>query len=286
MKKFFVSALLICITIFAFTSTSSAVSITGVYDFRDQLDAATTSFEGLAFTDDGTLWITSAPNFQTPTLLEVDLETEMVLSTSTYNQFFFNPVGLASDGTNLFAANNLKSWGSSVYDVTDPSNSQYLWSATGCDEAEGAAYLNGYVYVSCEDSQNVVKIDPGTGAVVENIDFGVNLLGLGATDTSLIIGDYTNHDLLIYDVATSTITETIDLEALFPGYSVLVDGEDVPRTVPDPDGLAYRNGKIYMTFEHDLQVYEITVSSVPEPGTLILIGIGLLGLVGLRKKHS
>lgn len=55
-----------------------------------------------------------------------------------------------------------------------------------------------------------MKIDSKTGKVVENINFGVNLLGLGATETSLI-GDYTNHALLMYDVAKGEITQTINL---------------------------------------------------------------------------
>jgi hypothetical protein len=130
----------------------------------------------------------------------------------------------------------------------------------------------------------VVKLD-ASGKVIESIDFGSDLLGLGATDDgALIVGDYTNHALVIYDVATQSARETIYLADLFPNYEVEVSPGDV-RHIPDPDGLAYRDGKIYMTFEHDLQVYEIALAT-PEPGTLLLIGSGLLALIGWKRKRS
>jgi glutamine cyclotransferase len=288
MKKLMTTACAFtCIAIFA--SISSAATLSAVYDFRDQLDSASTSFEGLAFTDDGSLWITSAPNTGEKSLLQVDLSTETVVSNSAYNyQWFFNPVGLASDGTDLFLTNNLKSLGGGIYTTESDAQAAYSssLSTSECQEPEGAAYLNGLIYVSCQDTQNVVALDPDSGDVVDNISFGVDLLGLGATEDSLIIGDYSNHTLLLYDVSTQTVTETIDLAELFPKYEVEVAPGDI-RSIPDPDGLAYRNGKIYMTFEHDLRVFEISLDPVatPEPGTLFLLGTGLLGVFAWKRKR-
>jgi glutamine cyclotransferase len=299
MKKVLSLVTISCVVILAVASLASAASLTGVYDLRDQLQGTPTVFEGLTFTDDGTLWITSAPDtasdplslFLPDTLLEVQLDfdakTGNVANISPYNQFTwsFSPVGLASDGTNIFVANNI---GDSVYTTTTTGIATYLSNDInnyGCNEPEGSAYLGGFVYIGCEDTQNILKLDPSTGLVVQNIALGVSVLGLGATDDgALIIGDYTNHDILIYDVATNNVRETIDLESLFVNYEVEVTPDDI-RHVPDPDGLAYRDGKIYMTFEHDLQVYEITIAT-PEPGTLLLIGSGLLALAGLRRKRS
>jgi hypothetical protein len=298
----------VCIAIFALASISSAASLTKIYDFT-YLDPIDIAFEGLAFTDDGTLWITSAPNFASNKnkLLGVDLEKEEVTSVSELDMA--NPVGLASDGTELYIANNHKNI--SFMDFADPVFTGTVDSATGqvttsesyslpagtIVEPEGAAYLNGSLYFSGEESNNIIAVDQTTG-MITNYDMGISMLGLGATKDSLIIGDYTNHNLLLYNVSTNTVTETISLADLFVGIDsdynaltgedyevVIADNGDV-RYIPDPDGIAYKDGSIFMTFEHDLRVFEISLgdtSSVPEPGTAILLILGLVGLGFIRR---
>ncbi len=304
MKKL-ITALLVLTFVSVFVPLTQAASISHVYDFTgqgwDNVNGVT--FEGLTFTNDGTLWITSAPN-STPNkgqLIGVDLATETVLSQEDYTNrvtgdvwggwasSLFNPVALASDGENLFVGSNGKSsWFNNYVYTTDQTASltdPLKVSGAVCNDPEGAAYLGGAIYLTCEESHKIIKLNQN--GTVENVLTGVTALGLAATETSLIVGDYANHDIFIYDVATGQETERIDLEALFPNYEVQVTAGDI-RSVPDPDGLAYRNGKIYMTFEHDLRVFEISLDVVPtpEPGTLLLLGAGLLGLAQLRRKRS
>jgi hypothetical protein len=313
MKKTWLVIVLVSSLVVGWTAGAYAWSLTGIYDFRDKLDATKTSFEGLDFTNDGTLWITSAPNDLSVKrqLVGVDLDQTKVLSISEFAwTSLVNPVGLASDGTNLFIVNNEKGlFGvdnqDHVYTGTiDPAGQVSLSTASlilgygVCSEPEGSAYLNGYLYFSCEKDRNVIKVNPTNGTVIESYSFDNNLLGLGATEKELIVGDYKGRDerhLLLYDILSKTVTQSIDLSQLFVGansdyakltgstYNFTVTPGDT-RSIPDPDGLAYRNGKIYMTFEHDLRVYEI--SNVPEPGMLLLIGLGLVGIAGLRKRRS
>ena len=304
---------LLALSVCAVASAANAVSLTAIYDFTN-LNPFTTSFEGLDFTNDGTLWITSSPNNAPDTLLAVDLSTETVKSQQSTN--LLNPVALASDGTNLFIGNDGKA-GSGI-DLADPIYKGVIDPVTGnvsltkvftlpgtnfwtgapgvCAEPEGSAYLNGSLYFSCQDGKDIIKVNPLTGKVEDRYAMGVQLLGLGATEDSLILGDYTNHQLQIFNVATKTITQTIDLADLFVGpqsdytkltgelYEVTIADNGDIRHIPDPDCIAYRNGKIYITFEHDLRVYEIALGT-PEPGTLLLIGAGLLGLAALRRKR-
>lgn len=55
MKKFAILGLFMGMATMT-AASADAASLTAIYDFRDQLDATTTSFEGLDFTNDGKLW--------------------------------------------------------------------------------------------------------------------------------------------------------------------------------------------------------------------------------------
>ncbi len=258
---------------------AQGVSLTNIYDFSTQLSTDSVSFEGLTFTDDGTLWISSAPNSGTAQLFSVDLDTTSILSQSDYSNAVtgdafggwltspFNPVALASDGTDLFVGSNGKStWLYNYLYSTDSSGTlgddPVQFSGSACNDPEGATYLNGDFYVTCEESDTVVKLN--SDGSVETVLSGFTALGLASTDSELIVGDYDNHDLVLYDLTLGLETERIDLETLFPDYEVEVSPGDI-RCVPDPDGLAYWNGAIHMSFEHDLRVFEISLDEQATP---------------------
>ena len=358
-KKISLITASVCIAIFGLASISSAASLTNIYDFT-YLDPTDIAFEGLAFTDDGTLWITSAPNANLKDvakdlafgrdvelnhkLLGVDLATESVKSVSElyfdstnlgstmFPKFdpnnVWNPIGLASDGKDLYIANNHKTSDlqsvpfvgpiiasalgpDEVFKGTiDPDTNQvttskdFSFPSGAIDETEGAAYLNGNLYYSGQDSNNIIEVDSTTGEITGNYDMGISMLGLGATEDSLIIGDYTNHNLLLFDVVSSTVTKTISLAELFVGvdsdyhaltgeeYEVEIfdnNGYGGIRDIPSPSGIAYKDGSIYMAFEHDLRVFEISLddtSSVPEPSTAILLILGLVGLGFIKRRKK
>ncbi len=158
-----------------------------------------------------------------------------------------------------------------------------------CEGLAGAAFTGGKLYLSCQYNRTILEID-AQHVLTRSIAIDSEPLGLEAIDnTHLLVGDYTNHQLRVFDLENTQFTEAIDLNSLFVGkdsdyfrltgqeYSVQVVPAEGFRDVPDPDGLAYRDGRIYMAFDGDLRIFEISMS-VPEPGTLLLVGAALTGL--------
>ena len=261
------------------SAVARAATLTNIYDFSDQFSLDDVEFEGLSVTDDGTLWIASMPDDGDPQLISVDLASLSVLTQATYSNAVtgdafggwltspFNPVALASDGTNLLVGSNGKSTYLYNYLYTTDSSGALAddpiqFAGSVCNDPEGAASLDGVLYVTCEESDTVVMLN-SDGSVDELLS-GFTALGLAATDSALIIGDYDTHELILYDLASGEESERIDLAELFPDYEV-VDIDGNTHTVPDPDGLAYWDGKIYMSFEFDLRVFEISLDATPTP---------------------
>jgi hypothetical protein len=304
----------------ALAAPAHPYSLTGIHDFRPlvtgdmsltdaqrQYPALVYEFEGLTFTQDGSLWaaIAADPAGAKREFWKLDLQnhtaTTRIPDPVQYHPQnslgLANPVGLASNGNQLIVGENGHAYGNLIWAFTPGNANTYDWyfvkDAGSCNEVEGLAHTGGKLYASCQNNKKILEIADTQGTVSNSFTFQDQVLGLEETDDGrLIVGTYPSRELLIFDPSGNKPTETISLDTLFKGqdsdyyrltgmeFSVQVVPTESARTMPDPDALAFRDGKIYMAFDGDLRIYEISPAPVPEPETyaLMLAGLALIGL--------
>lgn len=315
------------LALLVFARAAQAAALTGIQDYRylvsglpspeREFPALFHEFEGLAFTADGSLWasIAADPLGTRREFWRLDVKDNVVHQAIADSRFeptaqFANPVALAGAGAQLIVGENFHAFRSRGFPLNDilwaftpgvstPAVPDWTFSlaVTDCDEVEGAAAARGKLYVSCQGDGTILELDPQSGQVGRKFALNAQLLGLEAIDDRrLLVGDYSNHRLLVFDLGLEQVSESIDLASLFrgPGSDYFrLTGEDylvqvVPsegfRRTPDPDGLAYRDGTIYMAFDGDLRIFAISLN-VSEPGTVALLGLALLGLAWLGRRR-
>jgi len=165
------------------------------------------------------------------------------------------------------------------------------------DNPTGIAYLAG-TYTSSSDVWFEVPVASSATDQFRYILLGstppiTNLSGY--THYGLSFDNIDNNDESMVSVflmsgGTRYLSNWVDLSYGASGtawldFASLPPGVDLTNIQEIGVGLAY-NGSTFTNGRYQGDTVNISVSSVPEPGTLMLLGMGILGLFGLGKRKA
>lgn len=174
---------------------------------------------------------------------------------------------------NSYASTDQASWATllySDYGVSGASIQYNMTGTTGLDET-GTAFPDGGIDTPL--MRGFVSTDAyNTGTLT--------IQGLSA-------GEY---EVYVYSQIDKDLTSKLNMDANGVSYSLtnngslteLTKGQNwVSHTVVVGD-----NGLLNMSFAKDSQINGIQIEAVPEPGTIVLLGVGSAFLLGFRRRKS
>lgn len=207
-------------------------------------------------------------------------------------EWFFGGIAFDSSG-NLFGVEQSDGF---LYTINKDTGQATFVGATGTFNPESLAIIDNVGYTQARTEPGgpnmLYSIALGTGTATEIGSYeGDRVQGLASVNNQLFGTRYTPMELVRLDMATGLIAESIGAHGLGSGTS-LAWADDRFWMIPTTTGNLYSLNPTdaVPTLEFSGlslgHVTALTAAPIPEPSTLLLLGTGLLGVVGIARRRK